>query len=180
MGKASRSKQQARSGRRYTTRSPFTGEVQTFRVFISDQGLREWERDRVSLAQRGYPDYPPAVDTVHTRAWNFTGPNLPLPRADLASLDTIPESDGVWLAKARGLVFRILVHATVAGNFQVRAIETDELGGGLFRELDFGTVSRLERDRIVAAAQRTNVELGISPFRWVGARAMVDDILEAA
>ena len=35
-----------------------------FEIAISDQGFPEWERERVRLSERGYPDRPPEMDTA--------------------------------------------------------------------------------------------------------------------
>ena len=47
------------------------GNRERFEIAISDQGFREWARNRVLLSASGYPDRPPEIDTAHYRAWNL-------------------------------------------------------------------------------------------------------------
>jgi hypothetical protein len=69
MGRSSREKDERQLERSWTTINPWTGRAETFQVRISGKGLRAWERDRVSLRSRGYPDRPPMVDTARIRSW---------------------------------------------------------------------------------------------------------------
>ena len=70
MGRASRQKRQRGQRRWVTTKNPWTGQRERFEIAISGRGFREWERDRVLLASRGYPDRPPETDTANLRGWS--------------------------------------------------------------------------------------------------------------
>jgi hypothetical protein len=72
MGRAARRKAQTRQARRPRTVAVFnqdTGQTETHRVVISDQGVADWLRDRDHLKVQGYPDRPPDYDDRKQRFW---------------------------------------------------------------------------------------------------------------
>jgi hypothetical protein len=71
METAASRKRQPRQKHWVTTKNPWTGRRERFEIAISDQGFREWARNRVLLSASGYPDRPPEIDTAHYRAWNL-------------------------------------------------------------------------------------------------------------
>ena len=71
METAASRKRQPRQKHCVTTKNPWTGRRERFEIVISDQGFREWARNRVLLSASGYPDRPPEIDTTHYRAWNL-------------------------------------------------------------------------------------------------------------
>lgn len=180
MGRAARSKQIRRNGRTWTTRNPWTGEREQFRVFISDKGLAEWERDRIRLAKTGYPDYPPAVDSRVSRAW-VTNRDEPLQLAGLRRGDVADEHEGLWVSDDAHWIVRGIVHARADGRYDVRVSYADNDG--------FGLSGTFKMDKPVAPAYLLEFEhhvakiaelLDLPAPRWVAASDLITSVLAAA
>lgn len=68
------------------------------RTRISDKGTLEWYRDREELAERGYPDRPPDVDTETHRGWVEAGTANTRKKYENAGISSMALAHYVWSA----------------------------------------------------------------------------------
>jgi hypothetical protein len=95
MGRASRQKNERHNDRTWSTINPWTGRDEQFTVHLTDTALAEWERDRVYLKGRGYPDRPPEIDTPTSRSWGVGGPPR-RPAELMLGSDRSAQALGTW------------------------------------------------------------------------------------
>jgi hypothetical protein len=147
---------------------------------VSDEALREWERDRMLLAADGYPDRPPEVDTRNVRGWD-TG--TPAHQSDIRpnrsvtwlGMDHSAEFLGAWRTGADEVDVKVLVGRRKGGVFALQV--TVRLGRTQKHVLvECG-------DEIAARAWIDGLDhalvaaLGLPPLSWVSADELSAELL---
>ncbi len=183
MGRAARVKKQRHTTRIWHTRNPWTSKHETFPVCISDEALREWELNRVRLANAGYPDRPPEFDSPHYRAWNLSEPGRSLRPKDIEGAHTTLGVDptatvlGTWHSGTAdwGLKINVgrRVDGTIVHHVVVQHGETQH------------DAASTAPDEAAARAQIDDasadlVAEGLPPLFWVSADEFLAELSDAA
>jgi hypothetical protein len=182
MGKAARTKRQRNQSRTWRTRNPWTGQAETFFVRISDEALREWERDRAHLARAGYPDRPPELDSPKHRAWNLCAPGKPIVPGSLAGLkaklgvDPTAKALGTWRAGDGQFGVKINVGRRDDGSFVLHFVFAGDSGMEPPPIVEVVPDAAAARSHVEAYGHWLETELGMPPLTWTSVDELFADV----
>jgi hypothetical protein len=163
MGRAARRKAQTREARRPRTVAVLnsdTGQIETFRVVISDQGVADWLRDRDHLKVQGYPDRPPDYDDRKQRFWRARPGEMPeLSQQELSQMATRGRFICAWVTGLPELrvTFKLLAFERPDSTFVVKE---HVIGPSDGRSVEHSYDSWLEVVVFVTAVKRQWLSMG--------------------
>jgi hypothetical protein len=90
--------------------NPWTHRIELFKVNLSESDVADWERDRVDLYRRGFPDFP-----CRELDWGVGGSIFPLPTDQAIGYATAATPEGGWFVRDNGKVLEVELSRSAYG-----------------------------------------------------------------